>query len=157
MAPSKNTPWLQEKGNILFDVTLGGPLSHFRSYSVRSIIKKLKDVEDHVRQEFMPQNTHSGDMTGRNSEDVPKYAKVCMEYLYSLRDIPFVSRRGVIQRLEHVSIEHTVTGVQRGLGRSDSDVFCNTTTQHGIRVLANFFSTRNYYYTSSSKSSYSST
>ena len=88
LAPRKRTPQLHEKGNILFDVTLGGPLSHFRPYSVCSIIKKLKDVEDNVRQECMPQNTHSGDMTGRKSEDVPKYAKVCMEYLHSLRDIP---------------------------------------------------------------------
>ena len=80
----------------------------------------------------MPQNSHSGDTTGRNSEYIPKYTKVCMEYLHSLRDIPSVSRQGVIQVLSHVIIEHTVTGVQKGLGRSDSDVLRKKTTQNGF-------------------------
>ena len=75
-------------------------------------------------------------MTVKKYEDVPKYAKVCMEYLHSLYDIPSVSRRGVIQILAYVSTENTVNSVQRGLGRSDSDFLRNTTTQHGIRGLA---------------------
>ena len=131
----KCSPWLHEMGNIFFDVTLSGPLSRFRPYSLLSLIKKLKDVDDHVRHEYMPQNSHSRDKTGRNSEDMPNYAKVCMEYLKILPDAPSVSRRDVVQRLAHVNIEHTVTGVQRGLGRSDSDVLCNTPTQNGIRGL----------------------
>ena len=65
----------------------------------------------------MRQNGHLQDITGRDEEDVPRFASKCMEYLESLKDTPLPQylNRTERQRLNHNNVEHTVTRVTRSL------------------------------------------
>lgn len=82
LIPRKCCPWLTEKK--LFSRSFGGPLSYFHTYDPRVLARKLKDFERIVKRDFMTQSSHSRDRTGRDGEDVPRYAQRCMEYLDSL-------------------------------------------------------------------------
>ena len=76
--------------NILFSLSLSGPLSSFKTYDVRTLCAKLKEVENLVQYKYMRQNGHSQDITSRDEEDVTRLASKCMEYLESLKDAHYL-------------------------------------------------------------------
>ena len=71
----------------------------------------------------MRQNGHSQDITGRDEEDVPRFASKCMEYLESIKDAPLPQylNRTARKCLHHNNIEPTVTGVTRSLQTNESN------------------------------------
>ena len=101
-------------------------------------MNKLKEVENLVEYKYMTQNSHSQDITGRDEEDVPRFALKCMEFLESVKDAPVVPNVNRTARLclQHTNVEHTLTGVTRSLYSTDSDDLRSSSSQHRIRNVS---------------------